>query len=240
MPNWCDNSVTLRNSDIDKIDALAAALDSEKKEFLNHLLPNPSGEWQYDWSVTNWGTKWEAGIIDWERRDENEIWVSFDSAWSPPTALYDYLVEQGWEVEALYHEPGMCYIGQYNTDGGDDYYEYDLGDPESIEDLPEDCIEFGNLRDAARDHIIYELEEQWVDAERTEWYSAETKPVRDGWYEVKTSGWDFAQFLEYKDGGWDNSYNTVTEWRGLALDPSWDAEAELEKIAKEFNETKMD
>ena len=115
-------------------------------EPFNFLRPNPAGEWQYDWSVNNWGTKWEAGIIDWERRDDNEIWISFESAWSPPTALYDFLVEEGWEVEALYHEPGMSYAGQFTTDGGDDYYDYDVTDLENIECLPEDVIEFADLR----------------------------------------------------------------------------------------------
>ena len=150
MPNWCDNSVTLRHEDKAKIDALDAELSKKTEghygsqgQMFEHLRPNPAGEWQYDWSVENWGSKWDAGIIDWERRDDNEIWVSFESAWSPPVALYDYLVEQGWEVEALYYEPGMGYAGQCTTDGGDDYYEYDLGDPESIDDLPSDVIEIG-------------------------------------------------------------------------------------------------
>ena len=106
MPNWCDNSVTLRHDDKSKIDALCDVMENkEDQNFMNHLRPNPAGEWQYDWSVSNWGTKWDASVIDWERRDDNEVWISFDSAWSPPTVLYEFLVEQGWDVEALYHEP---------------------------------------------------------------------------------------------------------------------------------------
>jgi hypothetical protein len=237
MPNWCDNSVTLRNSDKSKVDALAASLEGEDKAFLNHLRPNPTGEWEYNWSIENWGTKWEAGIIDWERRDDNEVWVSFDSAWSPPTTIYEYLVEQGWEVEAVYHEPGMCYAGQYTTDGGDDYYEYDLNDPESIEDLPEDVIEFGNLRDAVNDHIIYKLEEEWGDAERTEWYDGSVAPARDGYYEVTTKGWDFPQFVKWDGDHWV-AYNEISKWRGLVNDPNeWDPVATLEAIV---NETKVD
>ena len=151
MPNWCDNSVTLRNDDKSKIDALDAEMSKKNEkgysmaEPFNFLRPNPTGEWQYDWSCENWGTKWDANVIDWERQDDNTIWISFDSAWSPPTALYDYLFEEGWEVEALYHEPGMAYAGQY-CDGSDDYYEYDITDLESIEELPEDIIEFADLR----------------------------------------------------------------------------------------------
>ena len=237
MPNYCDNSVTLRHEDKAKIDALDAELSKKTEghygsqgQMFEHLRPNPAGEWQYDWSVENWGSKWDAGIIDWERRDDNEIWVSFESAWSPPVALYDYLVEQGWEVDALYYEPGMGYAGQYTTDGGDDYYEYDLGDPESIEDLPSDVIEFGDLRTKSEEHIIYLLEEEWGDEERTEWYPMEICPVRDGWYEVQYKNSQYAadpnglniQFVKYDELlEWD-FWNTeaMVGWRGLAKDPN--------------------
>jgi hypothetical protein len=153
MPNWCDNRVILRNDDISKIDALEAEMSKKNAdghfmaEPFNHLRPNPAGEWQYDWCVANWGTKWEASIIDWERSDTNEITIYFESAWSPPTVLYEYLFEEGWDVDAVYHESGMGFVGQF-IEGYDEYFEYDLTDLQSIEDLPEELIEFGNLRDA--------------------------------------------------------------------------------------------
>ena len=226
MPNWCDNSVTLRHNDKSKIDALDAEMSKKNDEGrsmaepFNHLRPNPSGEWQYDWSCENWGCKWDANIIDWERRDDNEIWISFDSPWSPPTALYEYLVEQGWEVEAIYHEGGMCYIGQFTTEDGDDYYEYDITDPEDIENLPEDLIEFADLRTRAEEYQIEQLEEEWGDAERTEWYPADAvAPEREGYYEVTTKGWDFPQFVKWDGDHWV-AYNEVVQWRGLAEDPN--------------------
>jgi hypothetical protein len=220
MPNWCDNSVVLRNSDKSKVDALAVELGGDGN-FMNHLRPNPTGEWDYNWSVENWGTKWDASPIDWERRDDNEVWISFDSAWSPPTALYEFLVEQGWEVEAIYHEPGMCYAGQFTTEDGDEYCEYDLTDPDSIEELPSDVIEFGDLRTAAHDHMINILEEEWGDADRTDWMPAtkDCSPVRVGWYEITTTGWEFPQFCKWNGQSWD-SYNEVAQWRGLAKDPN--------------------
>jgi hypothetical protein len=154
MPNWCNNSVTLHNSDKSKIDALD--LEMSKKDdrgsslgepFL-HLRPRPIDQEEnwYDWNISNWGTKWEASVIDWCRDSDNELTIYFDSAWSPPIALYEYLVQEGWGVTALYNEPGMAYAGMYE-DGADDYYEYDIADLESIEVLPEDVIEFGNLRE---------------------------------------------------------------------------------------------
>lgn len=240
MPNWCDNSVVLRNSDKSKIDALDAVLSNpEDKQVLNHLRPNPSGEWDYNWSIENWGTKWDIGIIDWERRDDNEIWISFDSAWSPPTTIYEYLVEQGWEVEALYHECGMCYAGQFTTEGGDDYYEYDVSDPNFLDQLPSDVVEFAGLEDSHREWLINQLEDEWQNEERTDWYPVETAPVRDGWYEITTAGWDFPQFCEFKNGSWD-TWNTITKWRGLTEDVSFDPEKVLEDLKREFDETKVD
>lgn len=229
MPNWCDNMVTLRNADKSKVDALAASLEGEDKAFLNHLRPNPTGEWDYNWSIENWGTKWEAGIIDWERRDDNEVWVSFDSAWCPPTVIYEYLVEEGWEVEAIYHESGCAFIGQFTTDGGDDYYEYDLSDLDSIEELPADCIEFADLRTRAEDYIIDRLTEEWEDKERTEWYPVEVNPAYDGWYEVNVEGYEghmYEQFAEFKNGEWGFwNMDVVRGWRGLAENPN---EAEVD------------
>lgn len=145
MPNWCDNAVTLRHSDKSKIDALNDVLE-QKGEFFNSVRPNPAGEWQYDWSLTNWGTKWEAGIIDFQRQDDNEIWISFESAWSPPIAFYEYLHEQGWEVEGWYHESGCAFAGIWK-DGVDDFHEYDFNDLESLEALPGDLQDFTGLID---------------------------------------------------------------------------------------------
>ena len=232
------NYAKISHHDTAMIDGIEEELNKENNGLFNMLRPNPTGEWQYDWSCENWGTKWDASIIDWERRDDNEIWVSFESAWAPPTRLYEYIVEQGWEVDAVYHEGGMGYAGLYTTEDGegfDDYYEYDLGDPESIEDLPSDVIEFGDLRTKSQEHIIYMLEEEWGDAERTEWYPMTVCPVRDGWYEVQCKNSQYAsdpngtyiQFVKYDEllewDFWNNEL--MINWRGLAKDPS---EAEVD------------
>ena len=57
-----------------------------------------------------------------------------------------------------------------------------------------------SLSPSAVSHRINQLEEEWGDAERTEWIDARVAPVRDGWYEVTTTGWDFTQFMEFKNG----------------------------------------
>lgn len=148
MPNWCDNSLRISNQDKDKIDALEKVL-TEKGEIFQSLRPRPASEednW-YDWNINNWGTKWDISTIDWERQDEHTIWISFESAWAPPTALYEYLDSEGWEIEGYYNEGGCAFCGKWTSESGDEYYEYDFTDRESLEAIPSDIDDFTGLLD---------------------------------------------------------------------------------------------
>jgi len=146
MPNWCDNSVTISHSDSTKIDAIETALKSEDKDFFSAIRPRPLSEEEdwYAWNVNNWGTKWSPSVYDFNREDANTIWISFDSAWSPPVTLYEFMNEEGYDVRAYYHEGGMGFVGKFE-DGFDDYYEYDISDLESLEQLPEDVVDYADL-----------------------------------------------------------------------------------------------
>jgi hypothetical protein len=78
----------------------------------------------YDFCVSEWGTKWDVGGDGIEPMVVgNTLTASFDSAWSPPTAAYEKLMDLGFTVKGYYYEPGMCYAGIWE-DGCDDYYEY--------------------------------------------------------------------------------------------------------------------
>ena len=147
MPNWCDNSVILSNTDVSKIEALVKVLTEKDTEVFQHLRPNPSGEWSYDWSVDHWGTKWDMSIIDWQRYDDNSVWISFETAWCPPITLYEFLDEEGWGIEAYYHESGCAFCGKFTNEDGDECYEYDFRDRASIEALPQDIEDFTGLLD---------------------------------------------------------------------------------------------
>jgi hypothetical protein len=226
MPNWCDNSMKLSHTDVDKVTALAEAMatvdnkGNSMAQPFQHLRPRPEEEqdW-YNWSLSNWGTKWDANIIDWSHDDENTVTIYCDTAWGPPIALYDYLCENGWSVDAIYHEPGMCFAGMY-SDGNDNYYEYDVTDPDFLNELPGDVIEFANLYDAHQGWIVRELESNWNDEERSDWHKAKSKPEVEGWYEVALKDWQHVQFMEFKDGEWDcYDPKTIAKWRGLAKSP---------------------
>lgn len=142
MPNWCDNTVYITHDDPKKIQVLVDAWKANK--FFGTIYPepdytkvevrptfpqikgnndpvNPESAW-WDWRVQNWGTKWEIttdeAYID---IHENEIRVGFSTAWSPPTGIYDRLVNDGYGVNALYYEGGCAFCGQY-VDGSDETY----------------------------------------------------------------------------------------------------------------------
>jgi hypothetical protein len=217
MPNWCYNTATLSNEDKTKIDGLEQELLKEDAQPFNYLRPNPDGEWDYGWSCENWGTKWDVSMHDWEREDDNTIVMHFDTAWSPPSALYDFLNENGWNVRALYHEPGMGFAGRFE-DGYDDYYEFDYTNREEIENLPEDIADFANVWDELERHEEEQLEDSLSELERTEWYPISVTPAVDGRYEVTTEAWNFPQYCEYKNGKWgrwEDDDIKVVQWRGL-------------------------
>ena len=153
MPNWCNNGITLRHADPAMIDRVIKGQEGLLMEFLptpKELTDTVAGfmgedkraaheaqqqaniekygykDW-YDWNVANWGTKWDVNLDSIERVDPNTVSASFESAWAPPTTAYEKLCALGFEIEAMYYEPGMCFVGKWTgneEDFFDDYYEY--------------------------------------------------------------------------------------------------------------------
>jgi len=136
MPNWNSNFLSITSDDVELMAKVKSAAESSSEDgFFHALFPRPlteDGDW-YSWNVNNWGTKWDTGvnIID---QSDNEIVLSFDTAWSPPIGFYAFLEEMGYEVDAYYYEPGMCFAGHY-TDGTDDYYEYSGMNSEEVKEM---------------------------------------------------------------------------------------------------------
>lgn len=222
MPNWCYNTVELHHSDKAKIDALEEELNKDDPQPLNHLRPNPTGEWDYEWSVSNWGTKWDVSPMDWERFDDNSIRFNFDSAWSPPITLYEWLESEDWTVRALYHEPGMAFVGKYE-DGFDECHEYDCSDRESVENLPEDLRDFSGAMDDLENWEREQEEERLAELERTDWYIGQ-KPAYVGRYEVQTKAWPYPQYCNWdgkKWSRWEGDDIVVTQWRGVTEEIKW-------------------
>lgn len=169
MPNWCYNGVTLRHKDPAMIDR-AQHSDGLLMEFLptpQPLLETTAGsfgddekqraleaqqeenlkqfgakDW-YDWNIANWGTKWDVNLENINREDEYTLTASFDSAWSPPIEAYQKLEALGFEIEAKFYEPGMAFCGTYDAGYGENTYQLDGLNSETVRDvIGEDLDDF--------------------------------------------------------------------------------------------------
>jgi len=149
MPNYCQNNLTI-TADKATIDTLQTAFAEGK--FLATLRPEPdydkvevsptfpqisgtdpvekSRAW-WDWRVQHWGTKWDVGGENdhMERVSDTELYMSFESAWSPP-------------IEALQSRDDIQYVLHY-CETGCDFCGTASGDSDghsdenySIEDAP--------------------------------------------------------------------------------------------------------
>lgn len=161
MPNWCANSVTFEHDDPDMIKRAVAAFNDGRlfqefvpcpQELLDGVSPaaedvaaaniekHGHADW-YTWCIANWGTKWdinsEAGNAD-ESGDGRSVFMSFDTAWSPPLEFYREMEdEHGFRVKASYFEPGMALVGEWSE--GDNYdFEIDM---DNLDAIPQHLIE---------------------------------------------------------------------------------------------------
>jgi hypothetical protein len=72
-----------------------------------------------------------------EIQEDGRLTLSFDSAWAPPTAAYDKLLDLGFSVRGYYYEGGMAFCGVYD-EGYDDYFEIsDMSWEEVKDEIPE-------------------------------------------------------------------------------------------------------
>lgn len=157
MPNWCDNTITLRHDNPEMINRAFNAIKESK--FLQEFIPVPDellntdspnnkngdelvakygySDW-YDFCVNEWGTKWDMGSVSVEKDGDNELTFCAESAWAPPIEAYKALAKMGFDIEAFYHESGMCFVGKVTTDNGeifDEYYEYNGETSETVRDV---------------------------------------------------------------------------------------------------------
>lgn len=162
MPNWCNNLLTIKSRNKNLLVEVRNSLSkNEDKGLLNYFNPMPEDlrstvkgcdnatpEWQkensrllqekygadnwYDWSVANWGTKWDVttchdcqviGLDD----DTWMLSIEFETAWSPPVQAIEHFVKEKretidsmsedevfWSVTLQYIEPGMQFCGVHD------------------------------------------------------------------------------------------------------------------------------
>ena len=136
MPNWCYNEISMYGEPED-IKAIKELITSKESPFdFNKIIPMPkementeslfkgteeesqalidkygANNW-YDWRLNNWGTKWNITEADVEAGDE-DIYATFDTAWSPPEGIHNYLQEKFPDVQIswFFREDGMQAAG---------------------------------------------------------------------------------------------------------------------------------
>ena len=186
MPNWCYNSVVLKHKDPSYIARArqAAAKDGLLNEFIpvpKDLVETISGSYGneeeqkqleiqqaynlknygyanwYDFCVAEWGTKWD---VTGEVQDiDNGLMLNFDSAWAPPIAAYEKLMSMGFEVEAMYYEPGMSFCGEWLN--GEDLYYHIEGNWEWVrENIPEHIDDAFGISEGMEQYDEEETNEQ--------------------------------------------------------------------------------
>lgn len=81
--------------DDEKIEALLEAANPEAlrsaKAMILAINETGSASW-YDWSISNWGTKWNAYSLS--RLPDEPNAFKFDTAWSPPVPVFEALAQR--------------------------------------------------------------------------------------------------------------------------------------------------
>jgi hypothetical protein len=143
MPNWTDVRVAITHDDATKISELRDIFEDASP--FQQIKPMPEDVYRgdlshedrkhlgrnnwYDWSIDNWGTKWEPIGVRVRQEDDHTLSVNMLTAWSPPDGIFNELVTQGFNIHAQYLDEGWCYIGEY-IDGASESWS-------AIEESPE-------------------------------------------------------------------------------------------------------
>ena len=154
MPNWCDNEVVITGSpelitEIDNIISnnengfemsdfvpmpehlVGTTSSGSTDKFVNALAGDTTVEYDnwYEWSIANWGTKWEVSDC-YRSNDTNAIILGYNTAWAPNINFWAQFSEKyPVEISHRYVEEGMSFIGEAKIkDGITDDYCVDIDD----------------------------------------------------------------------------------------------------------------
>ncbi len=95
----------------------------------NNRIQYGHTDW-YDWSIDNWGTKWNAGDVTQDHIGDRGFIIYFDTAWSPPVPVIEALIARFPEadIRLSYMEPGVGFAGEVNSNGDWECPESELED----------------------------------------------------------------------------------------------------------------
>ena len=134
MPNWCTNTLTITGN-VSTLCELKTVIEADRAGLLEAIAP--IGEWEYANAVEKWGTKWDVSTegLEYTLNGDGTATIEgyFDSAWSPPIEAFHQLA-QDWDscyIQLKYFEPGMGFVGVWDSEGEDTVFE-------NIDELLED------------------------------------------------------------------------------------------------------
>ena len=107
MPNWTYNTVVFEGNE-KQLETLKTMLKSDENDFdFNNIIPMPKNIFRgnlgreeeekygknnwYDWSIANWGTKWNSVGTRVELKD-GSLYYTFDTAWDCPREIVNALM----------------------------------------------------------------------------------------------------------------------------------------------------
>ena len=110
MPNWVSHNVKIiwDQKDLEKFKEEVASDDNEFD--LNKILPMPDNifkgnlwlkekeiYWKnnwYDWSIENWGTKWNSCEANYIKSNNNSLYLFFQTALSTPIWIWETIAKK--------------------------------------------------------------------------------------------------------------------------------------------------
>lgn len=159
MPNWCSNKLQVSGPAVDISEFTSKNIKNGSFGF-DAFVPMPealkTGEGWYEWSVQNWGTKWDLRADDEisfeEDRDSTDsstkaVVCFFSTAWAPPIA---------WQEKVSTAFPTLTISLWYDESGGDFAGLSEMIAGESTIDCWEDAsCSFANCSGVNCDEIAY-------------------------------------------------------------------------------------
>ena len=156
MPNWCTNTLTITGN-VSTLCELKQVIEADQEGLLEAIAP--IGEWDYARAIEKWGTKWDVSTegLEYILNGDGTATIEgyFDSAWSPPIEAFHQLA-QDWDscyIQLKYFEPGMGFVGVWDSEGEDTVFE-------NCDELLEDDEQDPQFRFLAEEFCI----EDWYDS----------------------------------------------------------------------------
>ena len=148
MPNWCYTTLNVNGSEeqIKELSALVSDAIENGDSLCNAIIPRHAAEAEnwYGWNLTNWGSKWDVTQLILEHEDDTQLNLSFATAWSPITPIFDELVKRGLSVKAEYQDEGYMFAGEYEDGYETDFEILVCGDCQELDEPNDECKCEGN------------------------------------------------------------------------------------------------